>query len=90
MTPERDEMDEWREAHPEAALAEAISVAIGCILQHESDEAKRAAAINTLIECHRRACGVCARAAAALELKGHGDERHREVSEHDRCAHPQT
>ena len=51
----RDEMDAWREANPEAALAEAISVAIGCILQHESNEAKRAAAISTLIECHRRA-----------------------------------
>jgi hypothetical protein len=55
VTPERDEIDEWREANPEAALAEAISVAIGCILQHESDEARRAAAINVLIECHRRA-----------------------------------
>jgi hypothetical protein len=29
-TIERDEMDEWRAANPEAALAEAISVAIGC------------------------------------------------------------
>jgi hypothetical protein len=28
-TIERDEMDEWRAANPEAALAEAISVAIG-------------------------------------------------------------
>jgi hypothetical protein len=52
---DRDEMDEWREARPEAALAEAISVAIGCILTHESDEAKRKAAIDVLIECHRRA-----------------------------------
>jgi hypothetical protein len=51
----RDEIDEWREANPEAALAEAISVAIGCVLQHESDEAKRKAAIDVLIECHRRA-----------------------------------
>jgi hypothetical protein len=55
MNPERDEMDAWREAHPEAALAEAISVAIGCILTHELDEAKRKAAIDVLIECHRRA-----------------------------------
>jgi hypothetical protein len=53
--PERDEMDAWREAHPEAALAEAISVAIGCILRHELNEARRAGAINTLIACHRRA-----------------------------------
>jgi hypothetical protein len=53
--PERDEMDEWRGAHPEAALAEAISAAIGCILTHELDEAKRKAAIDVLIECHRRA-----------------------------------
>jgi len=29
-TIERDETDEWRAANPEAALAEAISVAIGC------------------------------------------------------------
>jgi hypothetical protein len=55
MRTERDEMDAWREAHPEAALAEAISVAIGCILQREPDEAKRAAAINTLIAAHRKA-----------------------------------
>jgi hypothetical protein len=52
---ERDEMDAWREAHPEAALAEAISVAIGCILQHEPNEAKRAAAINVLIAAHQKA-----------------------------------
>jgi hypothetical protein len=62
---EQHEHDEWREAHPEAALAEAISVAIGCILQHELNETKRAAAINTLIEAES-ACGVRARAAAAL------------------------
>jgi hypothetical protein len=41
VTVEHDH-DEWREANPEAALAEAISVAIGCILTHESDEARRA------------------------------------------------
>jgi hypothetical protein len=52
---DRDEVDAWCEAHPEAALAEAISVAIGCVLQHESDEAKRKAAIDVLIECHRKA-----------------------------------
>jgi hypothetical protein len=52
---DRDEMDAWREAHPEAALAEAISVSIGCILRYEPNETKRAAAINTLIEAHRRA-----------------------------------
>jgi hypothetical protein len=46
---ERDEMDAWCKAHPEAALAEAISVSIGCILQHEPNETKRAAAINTLL-----------------------------------------
>ena len=55
MTPERDEMDAWREANPVAALAEAISVAIGCILTYELDEAKRKAAIDVLIVCHRRA-----------------------------------
>jgi hypothetical protein len=55
MNPERDQLDEWRKANPEAALAEAISVAIGCILQYEPSEAKRAGAINVLIECHRRA-----------------------------------
>jgi hypothetical protein len=52
---ERDEMDAWRRENPLLALNEAISVAIGCILQHEPNEAKRAAAISTLIECHRRA-----------------------------------
>jgi hypothetical protein len=52
---ERDEMDAWCEANPVAALAEAISVSIGVILQHEPSEAKRAAAINTLIEAHRKA-----------------------------------
>jgi hypothetical protein len=51
----RDEMDAWREAHPEAALAEAISVSVGCILTYEPDEARRKAAIEVLIECHRRA-----------------------------------
>jgi hypothetical protein len=55
MVRERDEVDAWREAHSEAALAEAISVSIGCILQYEPNETKRAAAINTLIEAHRRA-----------------------------------
>jgi hypothetical protein len=55
MSPERDQLDEWRKANPEAALAEAISVAIGCVLQHESNEARRAGAINVLIECHQRA-----------------------------------
>jgi hypothetical protein len=55
MTIARDEMDEWREANPEAALNEAISLAIGVILTHESDEAKRKAAIDVLIECHRKA-----------------------------------
>jgi hypothetical protein len=52
---ERDELDAWRESHPEAALAEAISASIGCVLQHELNEAKRKAAIDVLIECHRRA-----------------------------------
>jgi hypothetical protein len=51
----RDEVDAWREAHPEAALAEAVSVVIGMVLQHTADETKRAAAINVLIEAHRRA-----------------------------------
>jgi hypothetical protein len=60
MNPERDEMDAWREAHPEAALAEAISVAIGCILTYELDEAKRKAAVDVLIVCHRRALTVFA------------------------------
>jgi hypothetical protein len=55
MTDAGTEHDEWREAHPEAALAEAISVSISVILQHEPSEAKRAAAINTLIEAHRKA-----------------------------------
>jgi hypothetical protein len=55
MSPERDQLDEWRKANPEAALAEAVSVAIGCILTYELDEAKRKAAIDVLIECHRRA-----------------------------------
>jgi hypothetical protein len=55
MMIKRDEINEWRREHPEAALAEAISVAIGCILTHELDEAKRKAAIDVLIECHRRA-----------------------------------
>jgi hypothetical protein len=50
---ERIEVDQWRAANPEAALAEAISVAIGCILTHESDEAKRKAAVDVLIECHK-------------------------------------
>jgi hypothetical protein len=54
VTVEHDH-DEWREANPEAALAEAISVAIGCIHQHESDEARRAAAINVLIAAHQKA-----------------------------------
>jgi hypothetical protein len=55
MTLARDEADAWREANPVAALAEAISVAIGCILQHEPSEAKRAAAINVLIAAHQKA-----------------------------------
>jgi hypothetical protein len=46
MTIARDELDAWREA---------ISVAIGCIFQHEPVEAKRAAAINVLIEAHQKA-----------------------------------
>jgi hypothetical protein len=29
---ERDQVDAWCEAHPEAALAEAISMSIGCVL----------------------------------------------------------
>jgi hypothetical protein len=49
------EHDEWREANPEAALNEAISLAIGAVITHEPDEAKRKAAIDVLIECHRRA-----------------------------------
>jgi hypothetical protein len=44
---ERDELDAWRESHPEAALAEAISASIGCVLQHELNEAKRKAAIRS-------------------------------------------
>jgi hypothetical protein len=52
---ERDEMDAWRAANPEAALNEAISLAIGAVITHEPDEAKRKAAIDVLIECHRRA-----------------------------------
>jgi hypothetical protein len=55
MVIERDEHGEWRAAHPAAALNEAVSLAIGCILTHELDEAKRKAAIDVLIECHRRA-----------------------------------
>jgi hypothetical protein len=51
----RDEVDEWREQHPEAALNEAVTVAVGLVLTHELDEAKRKAAIEVLIECHRRA-----------------------------------
>jgi len=47
--------DEWREQHPKAALNEAISLAIGAVITHEPDEAKRKAAIDVLIECHRRA-----------------------------------
>jgi hypothetical protein len=47
--------DETDELPAEVALAEAISVAIRCILMHESNEAKRRAAIDVLIECHRRA-----------------------------------
>jgi hypothetical protein len=35
-------------------------VAIGCILTHELDEAKRKAAIDVLIECHRRALAALA------------------------------
>jgi hypothetical protein len=52
---ERDEMEAWREAHPEAALAEAVSVVIGLVLTYEPNEDLRKAAVNTLIECHRRA-----------------------------------
>jgi hypothetical protein len=55
MNPTHDEMDAWRRAHPEAALAEAISVAVGLVLTHEPDEARRKAAIDVLIVCHRRA-----------------------------------
>jgi hypothetical protein len=55
MTTIEHEHDEWREAHPEAALNEAISLAIGAVITHEPDEAKRKAAIDVLIECHRRA-----------------------------------
>jgi hypothetical protein len=55
MTIERDQVDAWCEAHPEAALAEAIGMSIGCVLQHEPNEAKRAGAINTLIEAHQKA-----------------------------------
>jgi hypothetical protein len=66
MNPERDEMDAWREAHPEAALAETISVAIGCILTHELDETRRKAAIDVLIECHRRALAEFAAARPRL------------------------
>jgi hypothetical protein len=52
---ERDEMDVWREANPLAALNEAVTVAVGLVLTHEPNETKRAAAINVLIEAHRRA-----------------------------------
>jgi hypothetical protein len=52
---DHDEIEKWREANPEAALAEAISVAIGCILTYESDEVLRKQAVGVLIECHRRA-----------------------------------
>jgi hypothetical protein len=52
---ERDQLDEWRKANPEAALAEAISVSVGCILTYEPDEALRKQAIDVLIVCHRRA-----------------------------------
>jgi len=55
-TPEPNEMmDAWRERHPQAALAEAISVAIGCVLRHEPSEAARAAAVSALIRAHQAA-----------------------------------
>jgi hypothetical protein len=54
-TAERDQLDEWRKANPEAALDEAMHVAIGCVLQYEQSETVRKAAINVLIACHRRA-----------------------------------
>jgi hypothetical protein len=55
MTVERDQLDEWRAANPQAALDEAMQVAIGCVLQYEPNEAVRAPAVNVLIACHRRA-----------------------------------
>jgi hypothetical protein len=52
---DRDEVDAWCEAHPEAALNEAVGLVISMVLQHTADEVKRATAINTLIEAHRKA-----------------------------------
>jgi hypothetical protein len=49
------EHDEWRAANPEAALNEAISLAIGCILTHEPNEERRKVVIGTLISAHRAA-----------------------------------
>jgi hypothetical protein len=63
---ERHDHDEWREQHPEAALAEAISVAIGCILTHEPNEALRKQSIGVLMECHQRAL---AEALTAVRLR---------------------
>jgi hypothetical protein len=67
---EQHEYDEWREAHPEAALNEAISVAIGCILTHEPDEQRRKVAIDTLILAHR-----AAQAEFAAVAAGHAPRR---------------
>jgi hypothetical protein len=52
---ERDEMEAWREANPVATLAEAVTVALGLIITHEADAAKREAAANVLIACHKAA-----------------------------------
>jgi hypothetical protein len=51
----RDEMDAWRADHPVAALNECVSVALGLIITHEVDAAKREAAANVLIACHKAA-----------------------------------
>jgi hypothetical protein len=65
-TIERDEVEAWREAHPEAALAEAISAAIGCILTFEPNEELRKQAVTVLMDCHRRALTAFAQPAPRL------------------------
>jgi hypothetical protein len=65
-TIERDEHEEWREAHPEAALAEAISLAIGCVLTHELNEELRKQVVTVLMECHRKALTAFAQPAPRL------------------------
>jgi hypothetical protein len=58
------EHDEWREQNPQAALDEGVTLAIGMVLRLEPDEQRRKQAVNTLIECHRRAQAEFAAVAA--------------------------